>query len=248
MICVPISSSSRGSSALTEPCVPTDMNTGVSITPRVVVRRPSRARDSESFLSSSNDMRAGLSHARPAEANLHRFVPGVTAGAGVNGLLSVGARPGLEKMDGLPGLRRPAHQLTGIQPGDQPAGSVIPCEDEDGSGSGGRPALADFAVSNDDLAHITGGSGGEEVVANGQQLEHFTAEVSEAGNLFRAIHPTQADPAIATRRRRLPAIAQKGHGEHRAVMLAKGADHLARGGVENARGAIAARGGQARAI
>src|ERR1039457_715762 len=54
MICVPISRSSRGSSALTLACVPTGMNTGVSTTPCAVVNRPSRALVCASVLSSSN--------------------------------------------------------------------------------------------------------------------------------------------------------------------------------------------------
>src|SRR5476649_2807903 len=54
MICVPISCSSRGSSALTLACVPTGMNTGVSMTPRVVVNFPRRALVDESVLRSSN--------------------------------------------------------------------------------------------------------------------------------------------------------------------------------------------------
>src|SRR6185295_4675783 len=61
MISVPISSSSRGSSALTLPCVPTGMNTGVSMAPRAVVSRPSRALVEVSFLSNSN-MGRRLSH------------------------------------------------------------------------------------------------------------------------------------------------------------------------------------------
>ncbi len=54
MICVPISRNSRGSSALTLACVPTGMNTGVSITPRVVVSRPSRPFDAVSVSNNSN--------------------------------------------------------------------------------------------------------------------------------------------------------------------------------------------------
>src|ERR1035438_5083082 len=54
MIWVPISRSSRGSIAFTLPCVPTDMKTGVSTTPCVVVNRPRRALELASVLSSSN--------------------------------------------------------------------------------------------------------------------------------------------------------------------------------------------------
>src|ERR1041384_4528160 len=54
MICVPISSNSRESSALTLPCVPTGMNTGVSIRPCPVVSRPRRALVEASDLRSSN--------------------------------------------------------------------------------------------------------------------------------------------------------------------------------------------------
>src|SRR5688572_28742611 len=43
MIWVPDLVSSRGSKALTLPCVPTGMKTGVSISPRAVVTRPRRA-------------------------------------------------------------------------------------------------------------------------------------------------------------------------------------------------------------
>src|SRR3954452_6030951 len=49
-----ISSSSRGSKAFTLPCVPTGMKTGVSITPRGVVKRPRRALDPGSVFSNSN--------------------------------------------------------------------------------------------------------------------------------------------------------------------------------------------------
>src|SRR5208282_1882353 len=54
MIWVPISRSSRGSSALTLACVPTGMNTGVATTPCAVERQPRRALVCESVLSSSN--------------------------------------------------------------------------------------------------------------------------------------------------------------------------------------------------
>src|SRR5688572_25007062 len=54
MICVPISTSSRGSSAFTLACVPTGIKTGVSIVPCAVCNRPNRARLAESFLISSN--------------------------------------------------------------------------------------------------------------------------------------------------------------------------------------------------
>src|SRR5271165_5972937 len=54
MICVPISLSSRGSSALTLACVPTGMNTGVSTTPWGVVSLPRRALVCKSVLRSSN--------------------------------------------------------------------------------------------------------------------------------------------------------------------------------------------------
>src|SRR5664279_3234873 len=54
MIWVPISHSSRGSTALTLPWVPTDMKTGVSTTPWGVVNRPRRALDVASVFSSSN--------------------------------------------------------------------------------------------------------------------------------------------------------------------------------------------------
>src|SRR5436305_491189 len=54
MIWVPISRNSRGSSALTLPWVPTDMKTGVSTTPWLVVKRPSRAFEEGSVLSNSN--------------------------------------------------------------------------------------------------------------------------------------------------------------------------------------------------
>src|SRR5271156_904376 len=54
MICVPISRSSRGSSALTLACVPTGMKTGVSTTPCAVVNFPKRAFVCESVLRSSN--------------------------------------------------------------------------------------------------------------------------------------------------------------------------------------------------
>ena len=51
---MPISRSSRVSSALTLAWVPTGMNTGVWITPRLVVNRPSRAFDPESVFNNSN--------------------------------------------------------------------------------------------------------------------------------------------------------------------------------------------------
>src|SRR5688572_22595403 len=54
MICVPISTNSRGSSAFTLPCVPTGMNTGVSMTPCFVVSRPNRAWLCVSVFRSSN--------------------------------------------------------------------------------------------------------------------------------------------------------------------------------------------------
>src|ERR1035437_1805879 len=54
MIWVPISHNSRGSTALTLPCVPTDMKTGVSTTPCGVVSRPRRALEEVSVLSNSN--------------------------------------------------------------------------------------------------------------------------------------------------------------------------------------------------
>src|ERR1019366_8726931 len=54
MICVPISWSSRGSSAFTLACVPTGMNTGVSMTPCAVVSFPRRALVCESVLRSLN--------------------------------------------------------------------------------------------------------------------------------------------------------------------------------------------------
>src|SRR3954454_11355376 len=54
MICVPISRNSRGSIALTLPCVPTDINTGVSTTPWAVVSFPTRALDEESVFRSWN--------------------------------------------------------------------------------------------------------------------------------------------------------------------------------------------------
>src|SRR5260221_7583851 len=54
MICVPISWSSRGSSALTLACVPTGMNTGVSMTPCAVVSFPRRALVGASVFSSLN--------------------------------------------------------------------------------------------------------------------------------------------------------------------------------------------------
>src|SRR5882724_6986273 len=54
MICVPISRNSRGSSALTLPCVPTDMKTGVSTTPCGVVNRPRRALEVASDFNNSN--------------------------------------------------------------------------------------------------------------------------------------------------------------------------------------------------
>src|SRR5688572_4899872 len=54
IICVPISSSSRGSSALTLAWVPTGMKTGVSIRPRHVVIRPRRAFELASVFSNSN--------------------------------------------------------------------------------------------------------------------------------------------------------------------------------------------------
>src|ERR1039458_1349036 len=54
MICVPISRSSRGSSAFTLAWVPTGMYTGVSTTPCAVVNRPSRALVCASVFSSSN--------------------------------------------------------------------------------------------------------------------------------------------------------------------------------------------------
>src|ERR1051325_4086114 len=54
MIRVPISINSRGSSAFTLPWVPTGMNTGVSMTPRLVVSRPRRALEPGSVLSNSN--------------------------------------------------------------------------------------------------------------------------------------------------------------------------------------------------
>src|ERR1700734_433204 len=54
MICVPISSSSRGSSALTLACVPTGMNTGVSTMPWAVRNFPRRALVCASVLRSSN--------------------------------------------------------------------------------------------------------------------------------------------------------------------------------------------------
>src|SRR5438445_9995429 len=63
MICVPISRNSRGSIALTLPCVPTDMNTGVSTTPWAVVNRPSRAFELGSVFNNSNILaRFGYSH------------------------------------------------------------------------------------------------------------------------------------------------------------------------------------------
>src|ERR1039458_9142488 len=54
MIWVPISISSRGSSAFTLAWVPTGMNTGVSTMPCAVVNRPSRALVCASVFSSSN--------------------------------------------------------------------------------------------------------------------------------------------------------------------------------------------------
>src|SRR5712692_8270329 len=64
MICVPISRNSRGSSALTLPCVPTGMKTGVSTVPREVVSRPRRACEPASVWSNSN-MGRKFSHAPP---------------------------------------------------------------------------------------------------------------------------------------------------------------------------------------
>src|SRR5581483_673079 len=54
MICAFNSRSSRGLTALTEPCVPTGMNAGVSIAPCAVVNRPRRAFDCRSCARSSN--------------------------------------------------------------------------------------------------------------------------------------------------------------------------------------------------
>ena len=54
MIWEPISHSSRGSSAFTLPCVPTDIKTGVSTTPCGVVNRPRRARELASVFSNLN--------------------------------------------------------------------------------------------------------------------------------------------------------------------------------------------------
>src|SRR5664279_3213439 len=77
MIWVPISQSSRGSTAVTLPCVPTDIKTGVSTTPCGVVNRPRRALELAWVLSSSNMaarvhylprwfnwIRAGCAHSR----------------------------------------------------------------------------------------------------------------------------------------------------------------------------------------
>ncbi len=63
---MPISRNSRGSSAFTLACVPTGMNTGVSITPRVVVNRPRRAREDGSVFNNSN-MRGALKHGSAAQ-------------------------------------------------------------------------------------------------------------------------------------------------------------------------------------
>lgn len=54
MIWVPISRNSRGSSAFTLACVPTGMNTGVSMIPRAVVKRPSLAFEAGSVWTISN--------------------------------------------------------------------------------------------------------------------------------------------------------------------------------------------------
>src|ERR1700693_427386 len=54
MICAVISRSSRGLTAFTLPCVPTGINTGVSITPCAVFMRPRRAFDFRSCPRSSN--------------------------------------------------------------------------------------------------------------------------------------------------------------------------------------------------
>src|ERR1017187_8920335 len=62
MIWEPISHSSRGSSAFTLPCVPTDMKTGVSTTPCGVVNRPRRARELASVFSNLN-MARGVGYA-----------------------------------------------------------------------------------------------------------------------------------------------------------------------------------------
>src|SRR5438270_11996919 len=53
MICAFISRSSRGLTPFTEPCVPTGINAGVSITPCAVVNRPCRAFDCRSVVKSS---------------------------------------------------------------------------------------------------------------------------------------------------------------------------------------------------
>src|SRR5438270_878162 len=53
MICAFISRSSRGLTPFTEPCVPTGINAGVSITPCAVVDRPCRAFDCRSGVKSS---------------------------------------------------------------------------------------------------------------------------------------------------------------------------------------------------
>src|SRR5580658_4295159 len=68
MICVPISSNSRGSRAFTLACVPTGMNTGVSTMPCAVRSFPRRALVCESDLSRSN--------ISIAERNVHQQVRG----------------------------------------------------------------------------------------------------------------------------------------------------------------------------
>src|SRR6266850_2884951 len=78
MICVPISRNSRGSSALTLPCVPTDMKTGVSMTPWGVVNRPSRALEVASVFNNSNIAR----EVQPGRAGVQLLNENELAGRG----------------------------------------------------------------------------------------------------------------------------------------------------------------------